>query len=340
VPEAVTSYLLFLAETVTLVAAVVAVLIAAVVIRQRARGRPPRLQVDSLNEHLADLELALRSRLLPRKEASRRAGQQRRQRRARRRTGPEPDRPRVFVLDFRGDPRASGVDALREEITAVLAVATERDEVVLRLRNPGGFVHEQGLAASQLLRVRSRGVRLTVAVDTVAASGGYMMACVADRIVAAPFAVLGSIGVVVEVPNVHRLLDRHGVDVELFTAGRYKRTVTAFSRTTDEGRQKLREQLDDAHVLFRDWVARHRPQLDLEQVATGEYWYGTRALELQLVDELGTSDEYLTAAAGRADVLQVRYTPQRSPAQRLATLLGNRATLLGSRTTPAQRLPR
>ena len=223
-------------------------------------------------------------------------------------------RARVFVLDFHGDLRATGVTALRHEVTAVLEVATPRDEVLVRLENSGGLVNSQGLAASQLLRVRQRGIPLTVAVDSVAASGGYMMACVADRIVAAPFAVIGSIGVITELLNVNRLLERQGVDVEQFKGGESKRTVTVFGRTTDEDREKLAGQIEDTHLLFKEFVAQNRPQVDLDEVATGAYWYGTRALDLHLIDELTTSDDYLLAARERADLYQIRFG-HRKPAQ-------------------------
>ena len=238
----------------------------------------------------------------------------------------------MFVLSFVGDIRASRVSALREEVTAILMVATPQDEVVVKLQNPGGLVNDQGLAASQLLRLRSRKVPLTVAVDTVAASGGYMMACVADRIIAAPFAVVGSIGVVAQVPNIHRLLDRVGVDVELFTGGRYKRTVQMLSPNTDEGREKFREEIEDTHDLFKQFVAENRPQLDLERVGTGEHWYGARALELGLVDELTTSDDYLVVARDRADIYEVDYQRPPSMQERLAGIAGRlRLTSGGAR---------
>ncbi|HET9657231.1 MAG TPA: protease SohB, partial [Kineosporiaceae bacterium] len=241
-------------------------------------------------------------------------------------------------LDFHGDLRASQVAALREEITAVLLTATERDEVVLRLENPGGTVHEQGLAASQLRRLTERGIPLTVAVDKIAASGGYMMACVAGRIVAAPFAVVGSIGVIDQTPNFHRLLDRHGIDYEMFKGGEHKRTVTLFGRTTEEDRARRTEEVQEVHELFKDFVAANRPGLDLTRVATGQYWYGSRALELGLVDELTTSDDYLLARRDSADIYQLRFTPARSLRQRLAgrtsalaDQLGRLAAALGPR---------
>jgi serine protease SohB len=311
-PEALTDYILFLARTVTVVVALLVLFagLAALARRGRPRSRS-RLHVKNAGERYDDLAWTLRSHLMPRKAAKRELKDRKRRKKSEARGEPA-QRPRLFVLDFTGDIRATRVASLREEVTAVLAVATPRDEVVVRLRNPGGLVNDQGLAASQLLRVRARDIPLTVAVDTVAASGGYMMACVASRILAAPFAVVGSIGVVAQVPNFHRLLDRHGVDVEQFTGGRYKRTVTMFGRTTDDDRAKLAEQVQDTHAIFKDFVGTHRPQVDLEAVATGEYWYGVRALELNLVDELVTSDDYLVAARERADIFEVSYTPRRS----------------------------
>ena len=226
-------------------------------------------------------------------------------------------RRRVFVLTFNGDIAASAVDNLRIEISAVLGAANDGDEVVVRVESAGGTVHGYGLGASQLARVRGRGVALTVAVDKVAASGGYLMAAVADRILAAPFAVVGSIGVLAQVPNVHRLLKKHDVDVEVLTAGRFKRTLDVFGENTDEGREKLRDELADVHALFQEYVGSWRPKVDLEQVATGEAWYGQRALDRALVDELITSDEYLARACEDADVFEVAWVQPKRPIDRL-----------------------
>jgi len=227
------------------------------------------------------------------------------------------ERKRLFVIHFDGDIKASALSHLREEITAVLQVATKDDEVVVCLESPGGMVANYGLAASQLARVRSAGVKLTIAVDKVAASGGYMMACVADRILAAPFAMLGSIGVVAQLPNFHRLLQRNDVDFELFTAGEYKRTVTMFGENTAEGKEKFQSDLEEIHTLFQHFVADYRPQLDVAKVATGEVWFGKRAVELNLVDELKTSDEYLTGRAENADLYQVEYKEKQNIAKKI-----------------------
>ncbi len=210
---------------------------------------------------------------------------------------------KIFVLDFKGDIQASAVENLREEITLILATAKAgRDRVVVRLESPGGMVHGYGLAAAQLVRLRDAGFHLTICVDKVAASGGYMMACIANEIISAPFAVVGSIGVVAQVPNFNRLLKEHNVDFELYTAGQYKRTVTMFGENTPEGKAKFEEELQQTHILFKHFVEKYRPQLNVDKVATGEHWYAQDALDLNLVDKLQTSDEYLLALLPQHDV--------------------------------------
>ncbi len=230
---------------------------------------------------------------------------------------------RVYVLDFDGNIRASAVSSLRREITAVLSMARANDEVVVRLESRGGMVHAYGLASSQLQRIKEHGVALTVCVDKVAASGGYMMACVANKILAAPFAILGSIGVVAQLPNFHRLLKKNDIDFEMITAGEYKRTLTMLGENTDKGREKFAEEIEDIHLLFKEFVKQHRPALDIEQVATGESWFGQRALECKLVDELITSDEYIAKACENADVFEVSYVEKKPLPERLGRVLQN-----------------
>ena len=215
-------------------------------------------------------------------------------------------KPKAFVLDFLGDIKASAVPSLREEVTAILDVAKKNDQIILRLDNHGGVVHEHGLAASQLARIRQKKINLVVVVDKVAASGGYLMACVANKIYAAPFAILGSIGVIAQLPNFNRLLDNYGVDFEQVTAGQYKRNVTMFGKNTDEDREKLKDQLEEIHSLFKSSVNEYRPELNLDKVATGEYWYGTRALELGLIDEIKTSDELLLEMSKKYEIFSVK----------------------------------
>jgi serine protease SohB len=230
---------------------------------------------------------------------------------------PLQEKPRVFVVDFDGDLQASAVGQMRRVLSAVLGMAGKEDEVVVRLDSGGGIVHSYGLAASQLERVKAHGVKLTVCVDKVAASGGYMMACVADQILCAPFAVLGSIGVVAQLPNFNRLLKKHNIDFELLTAGAHKRTLTVFGENTEEGRSKFRQDLEETHTLFKEYVKEQRPSLDIEQVATGEIWLGRRALDLKLVDSIKTSDEYLIEACDRATVLEVKFVARKTLQERV-----------------------
>ncbi|MDA9256459.1 protease SohB [Pseudomonadales bacterium] len=229
----------------------------------------------------------------------------------------EGQKDRTFVIHFDGDTAASGVDFLSVEISAVLTMAGANDEVVICLESPGGMVHSYGLAASQMMRIRNKGIPLTAIVDRVAASGGYLMAAVANKILAAPFAVIGSIGVVAQIPNLHRLLKKNDVDVEVLTAGKYKRTLTLLGENTDEGREKFREELEDVHALFQEFVAENRPELDIKAVATGEAWYGKRALELNLVDGLATSDEYLIELCETRDVFEVTWEETKKPIDRV-----------------------
>ncbi|MFZ7230014.1 protease SohB [Avibacterium avium] len=226
-------------------------------------------------------------------------------------------KPHLFVLSFKGDISASETTALREEVSAIIAVAKSEDEVLLRLESPGGVVHGYGLAASQLARLKQHQIKLTVAVDKVAASGGYMMACVADKIIAAPFAIIGSVGVVAQVPNIHRLLKKHDVDVDVMTAGEYKRTVTLLGENTEKGKEKFQQELNETHQLFKQFVAQHRPQIDVEQIATGEHWFGQQALGLNLVDEIATSDDLILQAIKDKLVLSVKYTMKKSLVQKL-----------------------
>ena len=322
--EFVLQYGLFAAKTVTvLVAACVLVGFAA---RLSRRGKQPdQLEVSRLNDRYRGLKRALEASILPRKSFKAEEKSRRRERKALgKRSAEEAGQSRrLFVINFRGDIRASAVAALREEVTALLTVARPEDEVVLRLENAGGLVHDHGLAASQLARIRSRGIALTVAVDKIAASGGYMMACVGNRIIAAPFAVLGSIGVLMQLPNFHRLLDTHGIDFELLKGGEYKRKLTVFGENSDADRARMQQEIDDTHRLFKDFVGEHRPQLDMARVATGEHWYGRHALDLALCDELRTSDDYLLEASEEAELYEITYSARKPLTHKLAALVGN-----------------
>lgn len=228
----------------------------------------------------------------------------------------------LYVLHFEGDVKASATEDLREEITAILSVVQPQDEVLVSVESPGGMVHGYGLAASQLHRIRQANIPLTIAVDKVAASGGYLMACTANKILAAPFAILGSIGVVAQVPNVHDLLKKNNISYKEYTAGEYKRTVSVFGEITPKGEEKFIEQLESTHSLFKKFVSQFRPHLDLSQVATGEYWYGEQALALGLVDEIKTSDDYILELSKTHRIVKIKHEKPKKFADKFAELMG------------------
>ncbi|MHC9058413.1 protease SohB [Pantoea sp. y20] len=329
------SYGLFLAKAVTVVVAIAAIVLIVLNAALRKRHSSGQLRLthldDDYREMKEDLQLA---KMKPqaqkvwlkqhKKEEKQKAKADKRNAKA---GVSETLKPTLYVLEFKGSMDASEVTSLREEISAVLAVAVPGDEVLLRLESPGGVVHGYGLAASQLQRLRDAGLQLTAVVDKVAASGGYLMACVADRIVAAPFSIIGSIGVVAQIPNFNRLLKRNDIDVELHTAGQYKRTLTLFGENTEEGREKFQEDLNETHQLFKDFVQQMRPSLDLNKVATGEHWYGRQALDLGLIDEIGTSDALIIQHMDRFTVLGVHYARKRKMMDRFT----NSASLAAER---------
>ncbi|MBU2955715.1 protease SohB [Marinobacter sp. F3R08] len=328
--EFLTEYGLFLAKIVTFVVAALVVISVIMSAAQKDRGDHEgegELKIQKLNEKYQKLREVIQARLMSEQERKAFEKARKKEKKAEKKAGKAKksdaseldERPgHVYVLDFDGDIKASDTDPLRRAITAVLSVADpEKDEVVIRLESGGGLVHSYGLAAAQLDRIRSKGVKLTACVDKVAASGGYMMACVADRIVASPFAILGSIGVVAQLPNFHRLLKKNDVDFEVLTAGEHKRTMTVFGENTDKGRQKFLEDLEDTHVLFKEYVSERRPDLDIAAVANGDIWFGKRAMDVKLIDEIKTSDEYLIEACERADVVSVTYQRKRSLPEKL-----------------------
>ncbi len=296
-------YGLFLLKVVTIVVAIIVVIGVAAAAGRKAGH--DGLEVESINKKYKTLAATLRQAVTHKSARKKEAKEEKK--RAKADAKEAASRPRSFVIDFKGDLKASAVPSLREEVSAILEVATADDEVIVRLENHGGVVHEHGLAASQLARIRDRDIPLIVCVDKVAASGGYLMACVASKIYAAPFAILGSIGVLAQIPNFNRLLDSHGIDFEQITAGKYKRTVTMFGENTDEDRAKLKEELEDVHELFKAAVSKYRPDLDLDKIATGEHWYGTQALELGLADEIRTSDEVLADLVADRELYEVAY---------------------------------
>ncbi len=329
--EYLAEYGLFLAKAITLVAAILAIAgsLVSLAMRQKQNSNK-QLEITHLNKQFKEMEKTLCAATLSdagmkqklkadKKKAKLEAKAEKKANKAEK--DDHPDRKRLFVIDFEGDMKASNVESMRQEISALLTIANENDEVLVRLESAGGTVHGYGLGASQLKRIRDRNIPLTVSVDKVAASGGYMMACVANQIIAAPFAILGSIGVLAQIPNLNRLLKKHDVDFEQLYAGEYKRTLTLFGENTDRGRAKMQADLEETHQLFKEFVKSQRPGLDIEKVATGEHWLGTRALELGLVDTLITSDDYLMRMSPDAEILQIEYSERKTLMDKLSNLV-------------------
>lgn len=333
-------YGMFLAKSATIVIAILLVIGAITASsRQRKSEKKGVLRITPLNDHFDDLRDELRRNLLGKDELKLIHKQEKKQEKVEHKAeklrlkhskpGEDPvaaadtRKRRIYVLNFDGDIAAEAVSSLREEISAVLTMAEKIDEVVLRLESPGGMVHAYGLASSQLMRLKNQEIPLTICVDKVAASGGYMMACLADRLIAAPFAILGSIGVLVQLPNFYRVLKKNEIDYEIITAGEFKRTLTQFGEITQKAREKVQEDVDVMHQLFKNWVKEHRPSVDIDKIATGETWVGKQSLELNIVDALGTSDECILNLCEEADVFEVEFEIKKSIQDKLGAVLEN-----------------
>lgn len=313
-------YGLFVVQLLTALALFAVIIGIVLALSRRGGEETGAMRVEKLNEKFEQMRDAVNEVLLDKKALKRQRKERKHEAKQAAKQSEKSaadSRERVYVIDFKGDIHASANASLREEVNAIIAVAVAGETVLLRLENSGGTVHEHGLAASQLLRLKAHKLRLIVAIDKVAASGGYLMACVADSILAAPFAIVGSIGVIMQLPNFHRWLESKGVDYEQVTAGRYKRTLTVFGENTDDDREKVRLELEDVHVLFKSQIAEYRPQVDIDNVATGEHWYGMQALELKLVDELQTSDEYLGGRIGEADIYRFEFKRKKPLPERI-----------------------
>ncbi|MCL1147664.1 protease SohB [Shewanella marinintestina] len=314
-------YGLFLAKAVTIVVAILAVVIVVLASTIKHKTDKGELKLTNLSDNLKSLKHDLKEELLSKKafkayEKQLKADEKTKEKEQKDKV--EEAEPKVFVVDFKGSIDAGEVASLREEISAILAIAEKGDEVIVNVESGGGMVHGYGLASSQLDRLRQAEIPLSICVDKVAASGGYMMACVANKIYSAPFAIVGSIGVVAQVPNFNRLLKKHDIDYEQHTAGDFKRTLTIFGENTDEGREKFQKELEETHVLFKEFIAKYRPELDLEKVATGEHWYGQQAIELGLVDEISTSDDVIMKLANERTVIKVSYQLKKKLSDKIA----------------------
>ncbi|KJY90719.1 peptidase [Vibrio neptunius] len=331
-------YGLFLAKIVTVVVAVIAILVIAKAVGGKNGAAKGELEitnltdqhkntVEQLEHHLHDSAfLKARDKADKKQEKEKTKAREKEVKQASKDGDLDSKRePHLFVLDFKGSIDAKEVASLREEVTAILAVAREGDEVLLRLESGGGMVHGYGLASSQLDRIKAAKLPLTIAVDKVAASGGYMMACIADKIVSAPFAIVGSIGVIAQLPNFNKVLKKYNIEYEQLTAGEYKRTLTMFGENTDKARDKFKQELEETHGLFKDFIRERRPELELDKVATGEHWFGTQAHSLGLVDEIKTSDDLVVEACKDKTVLAIHYVEKKKLTSKLAGLAGEAA---------------
>ena len=317
--EFLNEYGLFLAKFVTVfLFLIISIGIVLFLVNRNRQSVEGHLVITYLNDKYDSILLMLKSRILNKQEFKSLLKQYKAEHKKKEKGSDEDSkRKKMFVIEFKGDIRATEVASLREEITAIVSVATPDDEVLVVLESAGGTVHGYGLAASQLKRIRDRNIHLTIAVDKVAASGGYMMACVGNRILAAPFAIIGSVGVLAQIPNFNRLLKKHNIDFEQITAGEFKRTLTLFGENTDKDREKFREELEDTHQLFKDFIHENRPVVDIDKISTGEHWYGKQALALNLVDDLQTSDDYICAALDQTDIYRIEYTRKKPISEKL-----------------------
>jgi serine protease SohB len=332
--------LIFGSKTLILVLAIAAVLLLIAMLVAKA-SQKSELEIEPLHKKYKDMAFFFKSFTGSKDEVKAEKKKRKAEKKAEKKGGKEKLgtnsdlQKKVFVLNFEGDIQASQADQLREEITAVLQSATPSDEVVVKVESPGGVVHGYGLAASQLMRIRERKIPLTICVDKVAASGGYMMACVANKIICAPFAIVGSIGVVAQVPNLHRVLKKHDVDYKEYTAGEYKRTVSLLGEITPKGEEKFVERLNDTHVLFKNFVHQFRPQVDMNKVATGEYWFGQEAQTMGLVDHLQTSDDYLMSFEKDTPIFEVSYHIKQSLSDRISDMVGQMTEKVADKLTAA-----
>lgn len=321
-------YGLFLAKAITISLSIILVIGSIFTIAAKAKKaeRKGHIEVERLNDHYVEMRDALLANLLDHDEfkshiKKQKAEEKLRIKQKKSSTSADAEKSRVFVIDFIGDIRASEVSSLEQSISAIIQVAKKTDEVVVRLESAGGMVHSYGLAASQLARIKSKRIPLTICVDKVAASGGYMMACIGDKIISSPFAVIGSIGVMAQLPNFHRLLKKYDIDYELITAGEYKRTLTIFGENTEKGREKFIQEIQDTHQLFKEFIREYRPSISIDDVSTGEVWFGTRAASLKLVDLIMTSEEYLLSRTSEADIFKVSYIEKHTLAEKLGLVV-------------------
>lgn len=320
--------MLFLAKTVTVALAILLVVIGILGFsaKQKQVLKSGKLQVVNLSEKIKEQQQELKTAIYGKKQLKALLKQEAKNTKIESKNIKKSDKqlsfatakPRLFILGFDGDIKASAVTSLQHCLNAILPIVDKtQDEILIKLESGGGMVHAYGLAASQLDRIKQHGVRLVVCIDKIAASGGYMMACVADKVIAAPFAIVGSIGVIGQVPNFNKLLEKHNIEFEQHTAGEFKRTITMFGKNDNKAREKFKEELDITHDLFKQYITNRRGNINIDEVATGEHWYGQLAFQKNLVDKIATSDEVVLEYSKTHDLFEVSYQYKKPVSERL-----------------------
>jgi serine protease SohB len=337
VSEFLFNYGLFIAKALTIVLSILITLafIITIIFSRKKEKEENYLEIENINDKLEDLQDNIESEILSKSDYKKLQKLRKKEKKLEEKSKKlsTEERPRIFVLKFNGDLTASGLDNLREEITAVLTVAKQPDEILLLLESHGGVVHNYGLAAAQLQRIKQKNINLVIAIDLIAASGGYMMACVANKIIAAPFAIVGSIGVLAQLPNFNKLLQKHDIDIEHHTSGEYKTTLTMLGKNTEKGREKFIAELEDTHNLFKKFVKDNRPIVNINAISTGEYWYGLQSMDLNLIDEITTSDDYLVTKCKDNDVFTVEYKIQESLKDKIHNILSSSVEFVWNKLT-------
>ncbi len=312
--EILADYLVFLLKVFTIAVAITVPLLLIIGSSKGKAQAKGKLAITNLSEKFEDMGNAVRSSNMNPKELKKFYKDINKSKKKK----TDEKEPSIFVLNFNGDIQASEVEKLKYEINAILLSESECKEVVVKVESGGGSAYAYGLCAAELKRLVDNDISLTVCIDKVAASGGYLMSCVATKIIAAPWAIVGSIGVIAQLPNFHRLLKKNLIDFEMHTAGEFKRTLTTLGENTEDGREKFKADLEDLHVIFKDFVKEQRPEVDTAIVATGEVWQGEEAVRVGLVDSLETSDNYLVNLSKDATLFEIEYIEKKNLSERFA----------------------
>jgi serine protease SohB len=310
------NYFLFLAKSMTVVISIVLIIVA--VAQTKKTKKDGKLYITKLNDKYHEIKRELEEKLLSKKELKNKIKADKKANKQLKKNIIDSEQENIFLLNFKGDISASPVNKLQEEVSAILNVAKTQDEVVLKLESSGGAVNGYGLAAAQLARIREKGIKLTICIDKVAASGGYLMAVTANQILAAPFSVIGSVGVITFAPNINRLLKKLNIDVEEHAAGEYKKSISLFGEVTPKAREKLQETLEEIHHYFKQYIMQFRPNIDIDKIATGEYWLASKAIKLNLIDELKTSEAYLLEKSKTVNIFELSYETKKTLRDKIA----------------------